>query len=285
MNTRYFQPTASAVIGYLLSFGLFTLLPVSNTAAENFTDAITSLQVSCSSSAQLCEPPFSTVITTDSMFKIEYSVPSGHCSSVRLHIFVDGSSRMTTGFLGWVGAPPPFDTLPLSTGPIDLGPVSSGPHVLAVQAEGQPGWCTPSPSPWTWGGTLHVYTNSKNTSLGSSNVPSLGTANTLCLGSLAPISLDGSTAATPGTSNTICLNSSTPISLESSISASLGGSITRMDTSKGKVICRNFTKPRRKRKSKRLSSGTRSWNCEQAGLPVLPGDRIEMTVTVKGRAD
>ena len=65
---------------------------------------------------------------------------------------------MTTGFLGWPGAPSPFAELPLDTGLVDLGPVSPGAHLISVQAEGQVSGCNVG-KPFSWGGSLKVLTN------------------------------------------------------------------------------------------------------------------------------
>lgn len=57
----------------------------------------------------------------------------------------------------------------------------------------------------------------------------------------------------------------------------VGGSVTGVTPTR--VICRNLTT----RKTVILRDGTRSWDCEAAGLTVNPGDRIQQTVT--GTAD
>jgi Ca2+-binding RTX toxin-like protein len=70
-----------------------------------------------------------------------------------VHLFVDGTLKVTTGFLGWPGAPSPFAELPLNTGLVDLGPVSPGAHLISVQAKGQVSVCN-SGQPLSWGGSL-----------------------------------------------------------------------------------------------------------------------------------
>jgi len=114
-----------------------------------------SIDVHCTSTGQLCNPPFETPVKTGSVLKIEYVVP-GHCSSIRLHIFVDGKEVTTTGFLGWPGASGQFASLPIDTGILDLSPVTPGQHVLALQAEGQVGGCN-SGQLIAWGGTVRTY--------------------------------------------------------------------------------------------------------------------------------
>ncbi len=111
--------------------------------------------VSCTTTGQLCAPAFSVLVQTNSVLKIQYFVPTGHCSSARLNVFVDGTQVLTTGFLGWFGAPPPFNTLLLDTGLIDLGPVSAGSHTLSLKAEGQVSGCN-SGSVVSWDGTLNI---------------------------------------------------------------------------------------------------------------------------------
>jgi hypothetical protein len=64
---------------------------------------------------------------------------------------------------------------------------------------------------------------------------------------------------------------------------SIGGSVTGMSPQTGKVTCRNMTTKKTVRII--IPHGGRSWDCEQAGLIVNPGDEIRMTVTVKGPAD
>jgi hypothetical protein len=232
LNTRKIQSGRSEVMSRIfLFFGLLTLFALPKANAENSVEIISRINVFCASTGQLCEPPFKLEVETDGLIQVRYLVPQDHCSSIRLHIFVDGVLKATTGFLGWVDAPPPFDALPFDTGLIDLGFVSPGKHLLAVQAEGQEGGCNPA-KPMVqlehWLGTLHVFTG-------------------------------------PHTA--------------------LGSSLTRMSATKGKVICRNLTTKKAKVIRVRSPEGTRSWDCERAGLVVNSGDKIQVTVITKGRAD
>jgi hypothetical protein len=169
---------SAAIVRAFLFLGLFTAFTLSRANAANSVELIAKADVWCTSKGQLCEPSYPLEIEADELLQVQYTVPPEHCSSVRLHIFVDGALKVTTGFLGWIGAPPPFDALPLDTGLIDLGPVSSGKHLLSVQAEGQEGGCNP-PRPIEqpdiklerWAGTLHVFTGSRpHIALGSSLV-------------------------------------------------------------------------------------------------------------------
>jgi hypothetical protein len=45
------------------------------------------------------------------------------------------------------------------------------------------------------------------------------------------------------------------------------------------VICRNVTT----RRTVVIADGSPSWDCEEAGLSVRPGDRLQITIT--GQAD
>lgn len=62
----------------------------------------------------------------------------------------------------------------------------------------------------------------------------------------------------------------------------VGGSLTGVSPEKGTVICRNLTT--RKRVKVPLDTVT-IWNCEDAGLIVNPGDKIEIQLNVTGIAD
>ena len=81
---------------------------------------------------------FSEDITTQGVLIVEYLVSLAHCSSIRLHVSVDGVEVSTTEFLGYLGDPL---GRPMTTGPIDLGPVSSGTHTVTLLPEGTLGGC------------------------------------------------------------------------------------------------------------------------------------------------
>ena len=61
--------------------------------------------------------------------------------------------------------------------------------------------------------------------------------------------------------------------------AAVGGSVTGVSPTV--VVCRNLTTKQSIRM--KLSDGMTAWNCEQAGLVVNPGDRIQ--ITVQGTTD
>jgi len=106
---------------------------------------------------------YETPVITGARLHIQYFVGSRHCSSIRLHIYLDGKLIRTTSFLGW----PSREGLsfgPLDTGLMDLGPLSPGKYVLGLEAEGQLGGCNEGPwSPWGfsggWAGRLKVITS------------------------------------------------------------------------------------------------------------------------------
>jgi len=131
----------------LLTFGVITLSAPS-IAAESVLNA----EVYCTSEGQLCDQPFTFDVTTNDTLKIKYIVAEGHCSSIRLHLSVDGTETMVTDFLGWNGDEA---AKPLDTGLIDLSPVSVGAHTVSLQAEGIEGGCNAG-NLASWGGTVTV---------------------------------------------------------------------------------------------------------------------------------
>jgi hypothetical protein len=141
----------------LAALGLFAILATSDSGAAGVV-SVPDFSVHCSTGIQLCEPAFSVSVEAVSIrqpIQLKYDVPATHCSPVRLHVFLDGALVKTTGYLGWAGAPAPFDGLPLSTGYIPLKRVKAGPHVVSVNAEGQEGGCNGGQLV-TWGGSLEV---------------------------------------------------------------------------------------------------------------------------------
>ena len=82
----------------------------------------------------------------------------GHCSSVRVRVFLDGQLVNTTPFLGWTypGYEGPNKNLPLTAQllPANLV-VSAGTHTLDLQAEGTPGGCNAGALA-SWGGTFSM---------------------------------------------------------------------------------------------------------------------------------
>ena len=149
MNTR------SSLVLAVLAAWLGSPEPVRGQTIET---VIPDFVATCTSTGELCEPPFDVPVQTGSVLQAQYTVRATHCASVRVHFLVDGALVASSGFLGWPGAPLPFSALPLDTGLVDLGPVAPGAHVLGVQAEGQVGGCN-SGNLTDWGGSLRVLTS------------------------------------------------------------------------------------------------------------------------------
>lgn len=144
----------------LLTF-VFTcsILPTYGAVAE-FAQVIEYFAIYNTTESQLCEPPFEVDVDTLGVLRLEYTV-LGHCSSIRLHILLDDTLIQTTDWLGWPGAPAPFDVLPLSV-IVDLGPIS-GAYKVGLQAEGQESGCNRGKLT-SWGGRL-VVTTSKHSAI------------------------------------------------------------------------------------------------------------------------
>jgi len=143
------------VITAVMVIGVFGLSATAN-SQETVETFIPDFAVTCTNTGQLCDPPFSVSVETGTDLKARYFVRREHCSSIRVRIFLDGALRLTTGFFGWPGSPPPFADLPFGTGLIDFGPVSPGTHLISIQGEGQPGGCNAT-GPVSWGGSLDLF--------------------------------------------------------------------------------------------------------------------------------
>lgn len=155
------EPGGDSKLGVAsLQFGMVSPIPSeeqlnlfqSNTAGANPVPTTEiSIDVHCTSTGKLCNPPFETTVKTSSLLKIEYVV-TGHCSLIRLHIFVETIELTTTAFFGWAGEP-----LPLSTGILNLGPVALGQHVLGLEVEGKVGGYNTGQFE-AWDGIVRIYT-------------------------------------------------------------------------------------------------------------------------------
>jgi len=155
----------------LLVFFVLLLIPLG--IQDVFAQTDIQFDVVCTSTGQLCDPAFTTDVTTDSILQVQYFVSPNHCSSVRVHIFLDNTQVHTTDFLGWLGAPSPFDTLELDSGIIDLGPVSPGMHTVGIQAEGQQGGCN-SGELIRWEGSMRVFTEEIQETPDKTTIPVVG---------------------------------------------------------------------------------------------------------------
>lgn len=65
--------------------------------------------------------------------------------------------------------------------------------------------------------------------------------------------------------------------------STVGGALTGMSARTGVVICKNQTT--RQTVLIRIPNGAESWDCEEAGLVVNPGDKVKMIMVVGGQAD
>lgn len=149
---KIIQKTSMVILLAFISVGL--VAPTFGEATE-IVQVIESFSVRNTIESQLCEPLFEVIVDTLAVLRFEYTVVA-HCSSIRLHIFLDDVLNQTTGWLGWPGAPAPFDVLPLSV-MVDLSSVS-GTHKIGLQAEGQVGGCNRGKLT-SWGGKLAVTTS------------------------------------------------------------------------------------------------------------------------------
>jgi len=156
----------------LIAFSVLLLVPVwAQNAYSTTVETDIPITVTCTNppNVQLCVPLFSTNVETESELKVKYTVTS-HCSSIRVHVFLDGNFVTTSEFFGWVQSPPPppFDVLPLMTPIIDLGPVTPGTHQVSLQGEGQVSGCN-SGGLGVWTGTLTTFTNEPSESVSHSH--------------------------------------------------------------------------------------------------------------------
>jgi hypothetical protein len=131
--------------------------PAGSQPPEQSREQDFAIEQACTSSGELCAQLWTTSVQTRAQLAVEYEVPAVHCSSIRLHIFLDGKEVKASQWLGWIGASGEYAGLPLRTGLIDIGPVSPGGHTIGLQAEGQVSGCNFGQLT-TWQGTLRVFT-------------------------------------------------------------------------------------------------------------------------------
>lgn len=94
---------------------------------------------------QMCFPAQLFPVTTGGVLRARFTAAPTHCSSIRVHLLVDGAEKTVTEFL----------PAGQGTAMIDLGPVTAGYHVLGVRAEGTVGGCN-SGQLRSWGGELEI---------------------------------------------------------------------------------------------------------------------------------
>jgi hypothetical protein len=103
--------------------------------------------VNCTSTGQLCEPPFQQTVQVPSggrVTSVMYTAPPGHCSPAKIHVLLDGTEIGATGFL----EPNESSELAVFSDPIRKGSV-----VLGYQAEGKVGGCNVG-QVGSWGGSV-----------------------------------------------------------------------------------------------------------------------------------
>ncbi|HEX3508156.1 MAG TPA: hypothetical protein VHW94_07175 [Candidatus Dormibacteraeota bacterium] len=104
--------------------------------------------VTCSpASGQLCNPPYSTPVSSADIVEVQFTAASTNCSAITLDFQMDGFDVYTSDQLG------PGDITPV----VDVGPVLPGTHTLTVQATGVTGGCNVG-TLTSWGGSLTVWT-------------------------------------------------------------------------------------------------------------------------------
>jgi len=136
----------------LFAGGLLNMAFFSLPAFSQVTTIEEPVRVFCQGPGQLCSPMHSTTVTSEGVLRIRFIALARHCSSIRIHIFLDGTQAGTSDWLGYNGDP---QGRPLETDTFDLGPVAPGSHEFAIQAEGEVGGCNFG-NLTNWGGTLYL---------------------------------------------------------------------------------------------------------------------------------
>ena len=116
-------------------------------AAYGQTTTLLPVAVFCTTTVQLCSPPFTTQVTTSGLLQAAMTMGPAGCSSVIAHFLVDGVELAVS---------PPL--APGVTSATYTLPVSPGTHTLAIQGEGVVGGCNTGYLA-AWGGTLQVTVN------------------------------------------------------------------------------------------------------------------------------
>ncbi len=113
-------------------------------ATEKLVDTTYSIDISCTSTGEVCDPTFATTVTTDEIAQIQFTAGSSSCTSISVAIGLDGSI---------------FISDPLAPGDTAFNPwspVAAGTHTVTVQATGV-GCSTGALAGWS--GTLVVTTS------------------------------------------------------------------------------------------------------------------------------
>ena len=77
---------------------LLLALPVSVQPVCARTES-SDISINCTSSGQLCDPPYGTTLTVGStaLVGVEYFAPFSHCSTVSVHVSVGGGGATSSG--------------------------------------------------------------------------------------------------------------------------------------------------------------------------------------------
>ena len=107
-----------------------------------------SVNITCSPAVdQVCNPLFSTSISSADIVKLQFTAASTNCGAITIVFQLDGFDVWYPDLLA------PGDSTPMA----NVGPVIPGTHLLTVQATGVEGGCNVGTLA-SWGGTLTVIT-------------------------------------------------------------------------------------------------------------------------------
>ena len=148
------------VVAAVTLFGLTALGPAFSAGAPaTLTYSTGEIVVNCTSSGQLCHPPYRQRVRVPSggrVTAVRYTPTEGHCSPVRIHVLLDGREIGVTGFVD----PDEESELRLFSKPIRKGSV-----VLGYRAEGKIGGCNTGQLA-SWGGTVVTKVTLPQTKIG-----------------------------------------------------------------------------------------------------------------------
>lgn len=113
-------------------------------ATEKLVDTTYSIDITCTSAGEVCDPSFTTAIASDEIAQVQFTAGSSNCTSISVAIGLDGSIFISDPLAPGDGAFNPWS------------PVAPGAHTLTVQATGV--GCG-SGTLAGWSGTLLVTTS------------------------------------------------------------------------------------------------------------------------------
>ena len=113
-------------------------------ATEKLVDTTYAIDITCTSTGEVCDPTFTTTITSDGIAQIEFTSGSSNCTSISVAIGLDGSIFISDPLAPGDSAFNPFS------------PVAAGTHTVTAQATGI-GCSTGTLGGWS--GTLVVTTS------------------------------------------------------------------------------------------------------------------------------